>query len=404
MGEVSSEFTRPLSAERLIEMSCIETNQERRGWLGSLLVDEETKAPGGGIATAAHWGVAGFDAAYLSAIVESSDDGIIGKDLSGVIRSWNRGAEAIFGYSAADAIGRPITMLFPPDRLDEEAVILQRIRSGERVEHYETLRRRKDGSDFPVSVTISPIRDAQGTIMGASKIVRDISKQHMARTELLMAKQDLEQVVIERTNALAERDLLLREVHHRVKNNLQVVAALVVLQARKVDDPQAREALMGLHARVLALGLVHQQLMGSSDYRTFDVAPFLRELMDNVVGGAGGDGIELTVDACPLDVGLDFAVPLGLLVTEIVTNSLKHAFPDGAGQISVVLRPAAEGRFALVVSDDGRGRSQEASSAAKAGTGLTIVGRLVAQLRGEMATRHDGGTTTEILFPRLEPE
>ena len=329
-----------------------------------------------------------FDAAYLAAIVESSDDGIIGKDLSGIIRSWNRGAEAIFGYSAAEVVGRSVLLLFPADRLHEESMILQRIQRGERVDHHETVRRRKDGSDFPVSITISPIRDAGGRIVGASKIVRDISERHAAHEELL--------------KALAERDLLLREVHHRVKNNLQVVAALVVLQARKLEDLQARKALMGLHSRVLALGLVHQQLMGSSNYKTFDIAPFLRQLVDNIVDGAGGDGIELTVDACPLDVGLDFAVPLGLLVTEIITNSLKHAFPGGIGRVSVLLRPENEERFRLVISDNGV-LSQDGWPPAKGGVGLDIVGRLVAQLRGEMVTKHDGGATTEISFLRPEP-
>lgn len=124
--------------------------------------------------------------ARLAAIVESSDDAIIGKTLDGVITSWNRGAERIFGYAASDAIGRPVTMLIPLDRHDEEPEILGRIRRGERVDHYETIRQRRDGSLIHVSLTISPILDATGAIVGASKVARDISDR--VRTGQLVAR------------------------------------------------------------------------------------------------------------------------------------------------------------------------------------------------------------------------
>lgn len=343
-----------------------------------------------------------LDAAYLASIVESSDDAIIGKDLSGVVRSWNRGAEVIFGYGASEMIGASVKVLFPPDRVAEEEVILSRIRAGQRVEHHETVRRRKDGTEFPASVTISPIRAAGGQIVGASKIVRDISERHRAQTALLKAKTDLEAVLVERTAALAQRDLLLREVYHRVKNNLQVVDGLLMLQAVKMTDPAARDVLMGLRARVLALGLVHQQLMGSADLMTFDAAPFLHELLTNIIGGAADDRVTITVDASPLDVGLDFAVPLGLLVTELVTNSLKHAFQDRAGTIAVALRPNGKGAVVLTVSDNGCGFTPPPAIGASSGLGASLVRRLATQLGGEVVVRHERGTTTEVCLPLPE--
>src|SRR4051812_31278588 len=114
--------------------------------------------------------------AQLAAIVTSSDDAIVSKNLDGVVQSWNAGAERIFGYTAAEMIGRPIIILLPPERIDEEATILSKIRAGERVDHFETIRVHKDGHRLDISVTISPIKDSSGTVVGASKIARDISE------------------------------------------------------------------------------------------------------------------------------------------------------------------------------------------------------------------------------------
>src|ERR671932_1511022 len=112
---------------------------------------------------------------WLAAIIESADDAIISKTLEGIITSWNKGAERIFGYTAEEAVGRPVTMLIPADHPDEEPSILARLRRGERIEHYETVRVRKDGTPINISLTVSPIRDAEGRIVGASKIARDIT-------------------------------------------------------------------------------------------------------------------------------------------------------------------------------------------------------------------------------------
>jgi PAS domain S-box-containing protein len=126
--------------------------------------------------------------ARLAAIVESSEDAIISKDLNGIIASWNKGAERLFGYTAEETMGQPITLLIPPERLDEEPRILDRLRRGERVNHFETIRVRKDGSRLDISLTISPVRDAQGRIVGASKIARDIT--HRKRAEHRLATQN----------------------------------------------------------------------------------------------------------------------------------------------------------------------------------------------------------------------
>ena len=133
---------------------------------------------------AAHW---------LSAIIESADDAIISKTLEGIITSWNQGAERIFGYTAAEIVGKPVTTLIP----DEEATILSRIRRGERVEHYETLRKRKDGSLVEISLTVSPIKSAEGQVIGASKVARDITKQRQAQRAPALSFREIDVVAIQ---------------------------------------------------------------------------------------------------------------------------------------------------------------------------------------------------------------
>jgi two-component sensor histidine kinase/PAS domain-containing protein len=198
---------------------------------------------------------------------------------------------------------------------------------------------------------------------------------------------------------LGQRDLLLREVYHRVKNNLQIVDGLLLLQSRDLTDPQAAQTLIALRSRIYALGLVHSQLMASKNLETFNIAPFLHELTHNIVAGAGNPEIRLEVEACPLEVDLDFAVPLGLLVTELVTNSLKHAFSDRPGRIAVTLAREEAGVVTLTVADDGQGSD---SPRGKPGIGESIIAGLVRQLSGSITIDGTMGRVTTIVVP--EPE
>lgn len=172
--------------------------------------------------------------AQLAAIVEGSDDAILTKDLNGIIKSWNRGAENLFGYTADEAIGRPVTMLIPLERHDEERDILGRIRRGERVHHYETIRRCKDGRHVDISLTVSPIRDATGEIVGASKVARDISEWRRAQEQ---------------------QHLLLKEMQHRVKNIFALAGSLISLSAPRAKSP--KELADMTRARLNALARAH---------------------------------------------------------------------------------------------------------------------------------------------------
>jgi two-component sensor histidine kinase len=247
--------------------------------------------------------------------------------------------------------------------------------------------------------TAELLHEADGQLLAAN---RGLERRVLEQTaELREANVRLSDALAQRTLALHQRDVLLREVYHRVKNNLQIVDGLLVLQSRQFGDPHVKCALLGLRGRIYALGLVHHQLMDSKNLKTFDIAPFLRELSTNLLEGGAERGINLTVRAAPMDVGLDFAIPMGLLVTELVTNALKHAFPDGAGNIAVVLERDSDGEVALVVSDDGRGRcGSDVKPVAKgAGLGSSIIAGLVAQLKGTIVVKDESGTRAEIRVP-----
>ena len=170
--------------------------------------------------------------AHLAAIVEFSDDAIISKDLNGVVTSWNKGAEKMFGYRAEEIIGRSISVLIPPQLTGEEAKFLKNIKKDRSVEHYETVRARKDGTYVAISLTVSPIKNEAGEIVGASKIARDISEPKRAQ---------------------ARQDLLVREIQHRTKNLFAVVRAVVGRSFAGKQTVEEAEAMMSSMSRALRL-------------------------------------------------------------------------------------------------------------------------------------------------------
>lgn len=225
-----------------------------------------------------------------------------------------------------------------------------------------------------------------------------------ANEQLRAARAELEATVEQRTEALRQRDLLLREVYHRVKNNLQIVDSVILMESSALDDAADKTFLESLRSRIFALGLVHQQLMTSRDLRTFDFAPFLKELSENLVLAGASGPIELDVEACSLTVDLDHAVPLGLIVTELVTNSLKHAFPKGSGKLSICVErdesAAPDGGIVVTVSDNGVGSTATERRSGTPGIGKRIIEGLLRQLKGRMAIDDQKGTTTRLYLPQ----
>jgi len=243
-------------------------------------------------------------AAFLAAIVESSDDAIVSKSLSGIITTWNKGAERVFGYTADEAIGNPITIVIPPDRLEEAPAILARIQAGERVDHFETIRRRKDGTLIDISLTISPIRDSNGKIIGASKIARDIS---------------------ERKRAAERQELLMREMHHRVKNLFAITGSIITLAARTAKT--TADLAAGMKDRLMALSRAHEMTLPSLNGEEATGAPetTLFQLLSNILAPYERDGAnrwQLIGD--DIDISGTKITNFALLFHEFATNAAKY--------------------------------------------------------------------------------
>jgi PAS domain S-box-containing protein len=272
----------------------------------------------------------------LASIVESSEDAIVTKDLDAVITSWNRGAERLFGYTAEEAIGRPITLLIPKDRHNEEPAILERIRRGERVEHYDTIRRRKDGTLIDISLTISPLRDPEGKIIGASKIAREIT---------------------ERRRAEDQQRLLLREMDHRVKNLFALAGGVVGLSARSATTPQAlssavRDRLSAL-ARAHALTLRPFSENNQSAQKPTTLHALITTILSPHDGQTDDGGPRVVISGPDLPIGGGSVMSLALLLHELATNAVKYgALSSSAGAVAIECSED-EGRFALTWTERG---------------------------------------------------
>ncbi len=302
----------------------------------------------------------------FAAVIESSDDAILTKNLDGVITSWNKGAERLFGYTAAETIGKSVTMLIPDERQDEEPEILGRIRRGERTDHYETVRRRKDGSLVDISLTVSAIRNRDGKIIGASKIARDITERR--RTE-------------------EQQQLLLREMNHRVKNLFAVSNSVVSLSARWAKTPQELAAAVG--ERLSALARAHSLTLKQTYEGAAACAQTtsLRALLETIVSPYNGEGdnaenrIEIRGDDITIAGGA--VTSLALLLHEFATNAAKYgALSDPHGHIDVECAELGE-QFVVTWAEKG-GPERSANETEGFGTVLaraTVKG----QLGGEIA-------------------
>ena len=262
---------------------------------------------------------------WLASIVEFSDDAIVSKNLDGIITSWNKGAERLLGYLAEEAVGKPVTMLIPPERLDEKTALLERLKRGDRIDHFETVRRRKDGSLVDVSLTISPIRGADGKIIGASKIARDITERK--RSELQIST-------------------LAREAEHRSKNLLANVGAMVQLSQADTADG-LKKAIAG---RIAALAKVHS-LFAKSRWTEAELGTLVKQELSPY----SRDGeMRTRIDGPAVMLKPDAAQTMAVALHELATNAAKYgALSVATGRVRVEWSGAAGGWLVLRWTETG---------------------------------------------------
>ncbi len=338
----------------------------------------------------------------MMGLVESADDAILTKTLDGTIRSWNPAAERLLGYRPEEIIGKPVLLLIPELRRDEERMIIEKICRGQRVAHFETVRRRRDGSEVEVSLTISPIRDRAGSIIGASKIMRDITEQKRTVALLEALNSELNERMLERTAELKERESLLQEIHHRVKNNLQVISSLINMQARSLQDLNAKAMLRQCQLRVQTMAQIHEILYQSKSYSRVPFARYAKDLANHVLQAMESAPAAVTLRFTLEDIELpvEQAIPAGLILNELVANCLRHAFPQcRQGNIAIGLARHDANRIMLVVGDDGVGIGCGSTLERTDSLGAHLVRTLARQLEGEVTWSANQGTEVRLIFP-----
>jgi PAS domain S-box-containing protein len=441
----------------------------------------------------------------LAAVVDSSDDAIISKDLNGIIATCNPGAERLFGYKSEEVVGKSITILIPADRQHEEPEILARIGRGERIHHYETVRRRKDGTLFDISLTVSPVRDDQGNIIGASKIGRDITKRKLSEAKVRDSEQQLRELlaaipaaiymtdaqgkityfnqaaeemagrtptigsdewcvtwklhrpdgtplphgecpmaialkegrpirnaevvverpdgtrvpvipyptplrdgegnivgainllvdVSERKQAETQQRILLNELNHRVKNNMQMLQILLEAGTRRTKSPEAREVLEEASGRIIAMAAAQRVLYTTHDATRFNARDFLKAICETAKQTFPQD-FEIDCEADAMQLPNDAAIPLALIANELLTNAVKYGL-NGAAEATIRVRLRREDdSFLFYVEDDGPGFDLE--SVQRRSSGLALVQALARQLGGRFEVIRTPATRCSVRF------
>ena len=359
--------------------------------------------------------------ARLAAIVASSDDAIISKSLDGVIRTWNRGAERIFGYSAEEAIGQHITLIIPAERYAEEAMVLAKIRAGGTVDHFETVRRTKDGRLIDISLTVSPIRDTRGRITGASKIARDITERKRMDAMMRDSEDRLRALVAELRQADERKDEFIALLAHELRNPISAIAVASDLLARSsIEDRRGRFAVPAIARQVNQLRRLVDDLLNMARITAGKLVlrkqPLdLLEAVSRIIAdrhAMGANGAVIDVSGVPTWVEADSA-RLQQMIENLLDNAIKY------GGTRIAMRVAPEGSIGtLVVQDNGAGMTPEllaslfkpfvqgAQPADREqhglGLGLALVERLAVLHGGTVSATSEGpgkGSTFAVALP-----
>jgi PAS domain S-box-containing protein len=316
---------------------------------------------------------------WLASIVESSEDAIVSRDIAGIITTWNKGAERLFGYTSDEVVGKPITILIPSDRPVEERTLLDRISRGARIENYETVRQRKDGSLVNVSLTVSPVRNAEGKIVGASKIARDITRRKRAESREKMLRAELD---------------------HRVKNALASVAMIATFSRH--DRSSIDEFARSLDGRIHSMAAVHM-LLNQRGRHGVAIAALVRDQLAPYAGEAN-----ITIRGMELMLTPAASQAMGMVLHELATNAAKYgALSVPTGQVSVIWERRQNGNAAANLIFEWREFGGPRTAAEiKPGYGIRLIRELVPYELGGAADLvfAPEGVSCRIEFPLRKSE
>ena len=332
-----------------------------------------------------------FPADTLQQIFDASPSAMILVATDGILQLANRQAGRLFGHRPEDMVGMSVERLVPERYRTNHPAQRQGYFADPVVramgEGRDLFGLRHDGSEVPIEIGLNPIRTTAGLFVLAAII--DISARK--RSESLLRA------------SLLEKETLLREIHHRVKNNMQVVSSLLSLQASNVEDERHRTLFEECQTRVRTMALIHEKLYSTGNLASLDVADYLRDLLQmlarSYMPSRAGIRVELHVE--PLSFDMQVAIPVGLILHELVTNAFKHAFRGTGGNLRVALVGIGEDRHRLEVADDGIGLPEDFDPDRTRGLGSRMVRSLVRQLDGTLAVHRERGTRFVIEFTRV---
>lgn len=310
------------------------------------------------------------------ALIETASDAIITSDQNRTVLSWNRAAERMFGYTEAEALGQSLTLIIPERYRDRHDAGMTRALNGDKChvigETVELHGLTKAGVDFPLELSLSAWQSSKQKMFVG--IIRDITERRLAQDAL--------------ESSLRDKDALLKEVHHRVKNNLQVITSLLRLESGRSKLPGVKTVLGDMQGRIRSMALLHETLYRAGTFALVDLSAYLRQLSTQafrtliVRSGA----IQLHLALASVKVGMDLAMPCGLLVNELITNCLKHGFPgERTGEVRIELQVIDRGpRVSLRVSDTGVGLPEDFDRRRSHSLGLQMVSDLAGQIGGTL--------------------
>ena len=324
--------------------------------------------------------------AYLDRLFESAQEGIVMSDREGRVIRVNSEFMRLFGYKRGEVLGRNIDELVVPSKyLNNGISITNKVVAGENVD-FEAVRQQRDGKLIDVSVLASPII-ADGEVAAIFAIYRDITERKRAEEKL--------------RSALKEREVMLREIHHRVKNNMQIISSLLRLQSRQIRNKKILDLFNVGQNRIRSMALIHESLYQSSDMAKINFSDYIKRLTTHLLSTYRVDmeRIRMKVDVRDIYLDINRAIPCGLVINELVSNSLRHAFPGSQkGDVKVIMKANKQDKYSLVVKDTGVGFPEDVDFRQTESLGMQLVIDLISQLGGTIRLKRDRGTEFRVVF------